>query len=116
MPSPACCPATARLSTRRCDRKADSNPAKRPAMTERLFGMEIEYGFAVCNAAGKRARATEWAERFYRLATRCLPNLPAAGCGGMFLENGARFYMDCGHPEMTTPECANPWDVVRYML
>src|SRR5208283_3660451 len=29
--------------------------------------------------------------------------------------NGARFYVDCSHPEMTTPECSNPWDVVRYM-
>jgi len=40
--------------------------------------------------------------------------LPAAGCNG-FSRECARFYMDCGHPEMTTPECANPWDVVRYM-
>ena len=56
-----------------------------------------------------------WTDRFFHLASNCLPNLPAAGCGGIFLANGARFYMDCGHPEMTTPECANPWDVVRYM-
>ena len=40
---------------------------------------------------------------------------PSGEGGGIFLENGARFYVDCTHPEMTTPECANPWDVVRYM-
>jgi hypothetical protein len=84
-------------------------------MTNRLFGMETEYGFAVRNADGKRGRNGGWADHFFHLATRCLPNLPAAGCNGIFLANGARFYMDCGHPEMTTPECANPWDVVRYM-
>jgi len=84
-------------------------------MTNRLFGMETEYGFAIRNADGKRGRSNDWTDRFFNLATRCLPNLPAAGCGGIFLANGARFYMDCGHPEMTTPECANPWDVVRYM-
>jgi hypothetical protein len=34
----------------------------------------------------------------------------------MFLQNGARFYVDCGaHPELTTPECPNPWDIVRYI-
>src|ERR1017187_7503162 len=34
----------------------------------------------------------------------------------MFLENGARFYIDCGfHPEMTTPECTTPWELARYV-
>src|SRR5690242_13287930 len=28
---------------------------------------------------------------------------------GQYLENGARFYLDCGdHPEYATPECTNP--------
>jgi hypothetical protein len=36
---------------------------------------------------------------------------------GMFLENGSRLYIDSGyHPELSTPECADPWDVVRYIL
>jgi proteasome accessory factor A len=49
-------------------------------------------------------------------ATRALPALPSCEGAGLFLENGARFYLDAGsHPEMTTPECLNPWDAVRYV-
>src|ERR1039457_3589453 len=46
-----------------------------------------------------------------------LVNLPGLhGASGFFLGNGSRFYADCGnHPELCTPECANPWDVVRYI-
>ena len=33
----------------------------------------------------------------------------------VFLENGARFYLDTGcHPEYATPECASPMDVMIY--
>jgi len=85
-------------------------------MTNRLFGMEIEYGFAVQAADPARSlRGRDWTERFMSVARDCLRHLPAMDGGGIFLENGARFYLDCSHPEMTTPECANPWDVVRYM-
>lgn len=35
----------------------------------------------------------------------------------MYLGNGARFYVDTGgHPEFCTPECSDPWEVVRYTL
>ncbi|TDI36153.1 MAG: hypothetical protein E2P02_25940 [Acidobacteria bacterium] len=35
----------------------------------------------------------------------------------LFLENGSRLYLDCGnHPELATPECTDPLDVVRYIL
>jgi proteasome accessory factor A len=30
------------------------------------------------------------------------------------LTNGARYYLDHAHPEYSTPECANPRDIVRY--
>ena len=36
---------------------------------------------------------------------------------GVFLENGSRLYIDCGeHPELATPECTNPREVVSYIL
>ncbi|MGA7343107.1 MAG: proteasome accessory factor PafA2 family protein, partial [Terracidiphilus sp.] len=36
--------------------------------------------------------------------------------GGLYLQNGSRFYVDCGlHPEMCTPECTSPRDAVRYI-
>jgi hypothetical protein len=31
-----------------------------------------------------------------------------------FLENGARFYLDCTHPEYSTPECLLPLDLVAH--
>src|SRR5215211_2578185 len=32
---------------------------------------------------------------------------------GQYLENGARFYLDCGdHPEYATPECSTPLDLL----
>ncbi|MCU1387741.1 MAG: dop [Ilumatobacteraceae bacterium] len=30
------------------------------------------------------------------------------------LTNGARYYVDHAHPEISTPECVNAWDVVRW--
>src|SRR5579871_4821320 len=30
------------------------------------------------------------------------------------LTNGARYYVDHAHPEYSTPECANVYDVIRY--
>jgi proteasome accessory factor A len=86
-------------------------------MAELLFGMETEHGFAVRGSNGAGAGGNRlWGERYMIVAREILRHLPSADGGGMFIENGARFYSDCGHPEMTTPECANPWDVVRYML
>ena len=85
-------------------------------MAERLFGMEIEYGCAArCRDGARPSRGRDWMERFMKIAGEKLPHLPSMEGGGVFLENGARFYVDCSHPEMTTPECSNPWDVVRYM-
>ena len=46
-----------------------------------------------------------------------LVTLPGFGGTGLFLENGSRLYIDSGsHPELCTPECDNPTDVVRYLL
>ncbi|PWU21217.1 MAG: hypothetical protein C5B50_02200 [Verrucomicrobia bacterium] len=85
-------------------------------MAERLFGMEIEYGCAPRYREGRRStRDGNWPDRFLKIACAQLPHLPCMEGAGIFLENGARLYVDCSHPEMTTPECANPWDVVRYM-
>src|SRR5690349_7451732 len=85
-------------------------------MAERLFGMEIEYGCAVRPRNPKSvSRGADWVERLMAIARKRLPHLPSLEGSGIFLQNGARLYVDCSHPEMTTPECANPWDVVRYM-
>lgn len=85
-------------------------------MAERLFGLETEYAFALRDPQGRRidpGLALEW---LMESARRRLRHLPGFYSPGIFLENGARFYVDCGaHPELTTPECANPWDAARYL-
>jgi proteasome accessory factor A len=81
-----------------------------------MFGVESEYAIAGIN--GKEPmRRDDLVNRFVRAARRRLTHLPdACSPSGMFLENGARFYIDCGlHPEMTTPECAMPWELARYI-
>jgi proteasome accessory factor A len=86
-------------------------------VAERLFGLETEY--AIVPAPGQERQKTP-DERVELLRTRAralLPGLSDPGSSGVFLANGSRFYVDCGHhPEWTTPEVANPWDAVRYIL
>lgn len=74
-----------------------------------LFGVETEY--AIAGAAPRRAIVRE--EILQGLMERArdqliqLPDLHSPG--GIYLDNGSRFYVDCGsHPEICTPECANP--------
>ena len=50
------------------------------------------------------------------LAHSTLRNLRTAVRPACSLENAARLYLDSGmHVEYATPECANPWDAVRYV-
>jgi len=84
-------------------------------MAERMFGMEREYALTPLNPGGTPLERAEAIARLGRLAKTRLKHLPGMGHLDLFLENGARLYVDCGyHPEFCTPECVNPWDVVRY--
>ncbi len=89
-------------------------------MTERLMGLETEYAFLAFHQDGSPANARLVMTHIEHLAERVLPSLRCSGRRGIFLQNGSRFYRDFGggdaHQEMTTPECPNPWDVVRYMV
>jgi proteasome accessory factor A len=86
-------------------------------MTKRLFGMETEYavdGRATAYDAVSAKHVLAW--QVIDVAREQLKYLTDFG-EGMFLENGSRLYIDSGyHPELSTPECADPWDVVRYIL
>jgi proteasome accessory factor A len=78
-------------------------------MKKRIYGLESEYGI-IFTSDGKRTLPAEKAVRylFEKLIT-------TEGFLNVFLENGARFYLDTGcHPEYATPECASPHDVVVY--
>jgi proteasome accessory factor A len=85
-------------------------------MTQRLFGMETEYAVNDhgANASGSEKHTLAW--QLMAVAREQLKHLRDFG-DGMFLENGSRLYIDSGyHPELSTPECADPADVVRYIL
>jgi proteasome accessory factor A len=76
-----------------------------------LFGVETEYALApsehrmVCLG------------RLLEIARDRLPHVPGNRGNDLFLANGSRLYLDCGeHPELATPECTTPSEVVRYVL
>ena len=87
-------------------------------MATRLFGIETEYAITALDSKGDDpGRGNEIVYRLLEEAKRRLVHLPDMHGHGMFLENGSRLYVDCGHhPELSTPECADPWDAVRYVL
>ena len=77
-----------------------------------LFGLETEYG--VSGSGGDDV--TLLPDRLMALAQRRLVHLTTGRGFGMFLGNGARFYLDAGcHPEYCTPECIDPWQLVRHV-
>lgn len=85
-------------------------------VAERLMGIETEYAVSAVYTGGSSFDHSQLVNRLLGHAREKLINLPDIG-GGLYLGNGARFYLDYGnHPELTTPECTNPWDIVRYVL
>jgi proteasome accessory factor A len=85
-------------------------------VSERLFGVETEYALCATNARGARVDHRQVLDGLMRNARNQLPHLPDELSHGVFLQNASRLYVDCGgHPEITTPECNDPWDVVRYI-
>ena len=84
-------------------------------MKERMFGMETEYGVTLVPKNEAEFDPDSVTLELVSLARR-YPHLPGLHSKGIFLANGSRFYIDCGaHPELATPECANPWDICRYI-
>ena len=74
-------------------------------MAELLFGVETEYAITGLSAQGTVGR-DEILSSLMEVAGRQLVHLPdMCTAGGLYLQNGSRFYVDCGlHPEMCTPE------------
>jgi len=85
-------------------------------MRNRFFGIETEYGVGSDAVLSQEARAL-CVEALLERARQSVPHLNDQFSNGIFLRTGGRFYLDVGPtPEMTTPECDNPWDLVRYVL
>jgi proteasome accessory factor A len=72
-----------------------------------VYGEEVEYGLVLLNSR----------EKFPRLARSLFaPLLHASPEKGIFTANGSRFYVDREHPEMATPECVQPADLVLWSM
>ncbi|MFQ5654371.1 MAG: proteasome accessory factor PafA2 family protein [Planctomycetota bacterium] len=86
-------------------------------MHERVIGMETEYGFSSLCAGGKPYSRGKALALLMSIAWKRLCSLRGRGMKGLFLENGARVYVDIGdHLEYCTPECTDPWELVRQLL
>src|ERR1044071_10470763 len=76
-------------------------------MKRRIFGLENEYGLT-CTLNGQRRLSPDNVARYLFEKV-----IPGARNANVFLENGARLYLDVGsHPEYATPECDNITDLV----
>src|SRR5438105_3045358 len=78
-----------------------------PFVERRIFGLENEYG-VTCTLRGQRRLSPDEVARY--LFRRVVS---WGRSSNVFLENGARLYLDVGsHPEYATPECDSIYDVV----
>ncbi len=78
-------------------------------MERRIFGLENEYG-VTCTLRGQRRLSPDEVARY--LFRRVVS---WGRSSNVFLENGARLYLDVGsHPEYATPECDSLTDVVAH--
>ena len=76
-------------------------------MERRIFGLEIEYGVTCTFRGQRRLSPDEVARYLFRRVVSW------GRSSNVFLENGARLYLDVGsHPEYATPEC----DSVRMVV
>ncbi len=78
-------------------------------MKRRIFGLENEYGLT-CTLNGQRHLSPDHVARYLFEQV-----IPGARNANVFLENGARLYLDTGfHPEYATPECDDVAELVSH--
>jgi len=78
-------------------------------MKRRIFGLENEYGLT-CTLNGQRQLSPDNVARYLFEQV-----IPGARNANVFLENGARLYLDTGfHPEYATPECDDVAELVSH--
>ena len=77
------------------------------SVERRIFGVENEYGVTFTLRGQRRLSPDEVARYLFRRVVSW------GRSSNVFLENGARLYLDVGsHPEYATPECDKIGDVV----
>ncbi|HEX6254467.1 MAG TPA: Pup--protein ligase [Euzebyales bacterium] len=78
-------------------------------MDRRIFGIEVEYGVTCTFRGQRRLSPDEVARYLFRRVVSW------GRSSNVFLENGARLYLDVGsHPEYATPECDTVSGVVAH--
>ncbi len=78
-------------------------------MNRRIFGIEVEYGVTCTFRGQRRLSPDEVARYLFRRVVSW------GRSSNVFLENGARLYLDVGsHPEYATPECDTVAGVVTH--
>jgi proteasome accessory factor A len=78
-------------------------------MDRRIFGIEVEYGVTCTFRGQRRLSPDEVARYLFRRVVSW------GRSSNVFLENGARLYLDVGsHPEYATPECDSVRAVVAH--
>ena len=78
-------------------------------MERRIFGIEVEYGVTCTFRGQRRLSPDEVARYLFRRVVSW------GRSSNVFLENGARLYLDVGsHPEYATPECDTVDSVVAH--
>jgi proteasome accessory factor A len=78
-------------------------------MHRRIFGIEVEYGVTCTFRGQRRLSPDEVARYLFRRVVSW------GRSSNVFLENGARLYLDVGsHPEYATPECDSVRGVVTH--
>ena len=81
------------------------------------MGVETEYAITGLCKNGRVFPRDVLIEHLMESARDTLIHLRGQAGYDLFLENGSRLYLDCGnHPELATPECTDPLDVVRYII
>ncbi len=84
-------------------------PDDRGDVDRRIFGIEVEYGVTCTFRGQRRLSPDEVARYLFRRVVSW------GRSSNVFLENGARLYLDVGsHPEYATPECDTVTSVVAH--
>ena len=85
-------------------------------MSRQMMGLETEFGLSAAWPEGGSEQRTRAIDSLFGLIRNNYPYLTGSGTLDLFTVFG-RFYREIGdHLEHCTPECDNPWDVVRYTL
>lgn len=85
-------------------------------MGRMMLGVETEFAFTALDESGASLDRDRYVPALLDRVKARRPYLYGPTRDDVYLDTGARLYIDCGrHPEWSTPECTSPEEVVRYV-